>query len=158
MLVAPLPKGVLLTVIMDCCHSGTGMDLAFIHKVKQGKDDSIDFNGFSEKNKKSINDEKQNTCSKTSLSSMNYDNTSDATVLMLSGCMDDQTSADATIGGKASGAMTFAFSEALKQKDGKCSYKELVSSMYELLEENGYSQIPQLSTACPFDLESPFTL
>jgi len=31
LVVKPLPDGARLTVVMDCCHSGTGMDLPFMH-------------------------------------------------------------------------------------------------------------------------------
>jgi len=76
---------------------------------------------------------------------------------MLSGCMDNQTSADASIDGKHTGAMTYAFSKALEQSK-TCTYKELITNMYNILGEGGYSQVPQLSTARPFDLNSKFTL
>ena len=45
-------------------------------------------------------------------------------VTMFSGCMDDQTSADARIGGQATGAMTWAFLEVMK-RGGSPSYTEV---------------------------------
>eukprot|EP00756_Hemistasia_phaeocysticola_P015001 Hpha_TRINITY_DN15380_c0_g1::TRINITY_DN15380_c0_g1_i1::g.89612::m.89612 len=35
-LVAPLPAGCRLTSVMDCCHSGTAMDLPYIFKANRG--------------------------------------------------------------------------------------------------------------------------
>jgi hypothetical protein len=34
LIVAPLPSGCRLTAVMDCCHSGTGMDLPLICQVR----------------------------------------------------------------------------------------------------------------------------
>merc|ERR1712063_11208 len=293
MLVKPLPKGVTMTVIMDCCHSGTGMDLSFIHKIdttasrdagklvfdgfvekklkkkkdkkkkddddededkdkknddddeddedededkdkkkkkKKKKDDDDDDDEDEDKEKKKKkkkkdddddededededeekkkkkkkkdeddededededkdkkkkkkkddddededededkemkkkkkgNDEekkKKKKSKKSKKSKKNYDDTSDANVIMLSGCMDHQTSADAHIDGQHTGAMTYALKTELENTAGNCSYKELVASMYEVLNQGNYTQVPQLSTARPFDLESKFAL
>ena len=48
------------------------------------------------------------------------------TVFMISGCTDEQTSADAIINNKATGAMTWSLLEGLKQKPG-CSWRELIT-------------------------------
>lgn len=51
---APLPAGVTLTVLMDCCHSGTILDLPFCFDGRDGTLDAIDAGGKSvvEKKKK----------------------------------------------------------------------------------------------------------
>jgi len=78
-LVAPLPEGSRLTSIMDCCHSGTGLDLPFNYTINQGwKCD--EFPAFAP-----------------------------ADVQLFSGCEDDQSSADTVQNFQAGGAMTNAF-------------------------------------------------
>ncbi|KAG7127967.1 Metacaspase-1A like protein [Verticillium longisporum] len=66
---------------------------------------------------------------------------------MWSGSKDDQTSADATIANKATGAMSHAFISALKANPQQ-SYVELLNSIREIL-EGSYSQLPQLSSSHP---------
>lgn len=65
--------------------------------------------------------------------------------ILLSGCRDDQTSADATIEGQACGAMTWAFLEAESQVDRKATWLDIHARMLELLKSGGYTQVPQLT-------------
>ncbi len=78
-------------------------------------------------------------------------NKCDKDVIMISGCMDNQTSADASFGGRPNGAMTWsllnAFAEikATGQNASTYRWKDLVSIMRLKLQQKGYSQIPQVS-------------
>jgi len=97
-------------------------------------------------------------------------------VFMLSGCKDEQTSADAFIRGKHVGAMSWAFLETMtRDYDWNVSYiqvglthlvetilslltaRKLLQTTRELLQQN-YSQIPQLSCGYAFDLNRPFRI
>ncbi|OCT47127.1 hypothetical protein CLCR_02481 [Cladophialophora carrionii] len=76
-------------------------------------------------------------------------------VFMLSGCKDEQTSADAFIHGRHVGAMSWAFLETMKTDvywNISC-----VQNTRALLQED-YSQIPQLSCGYQFDLNNPFRI
>jgi metacaspase-1 len=72
-------------------------------------------------------------------------------VVMVSGCMDSQTSSDAMINGSASGAMTWALLAVLGEirqsgkNASKWTWKELVQQMRAKLRIGQYEQIPCLS-------------
>ena len=83
-LVAPLPNGARLTSIMDCCHSGTGLDLPFNYTQSRGWTQD-DYPAFAA-----------------------------ADVQLFSGCEDDQCSADAVSDYRAGGAMTNAFLKVMQ--------------------------------------------
>jgi len=75
-------------------------------------------------------------------------NESGKDVICISGCRDSQTSADATIGGSAQGAMTWSLLKALtesKEKGEKPTWKDLIKQMRKDLKTARYSQVPQLS-------------
>ncbi|KAJ8608950.1 hypothetical protein MRB53_039389 [Persea americana] len=76
--------------------------------------------------------------------------TSPADVIMWSGSKDSQTSADANIAGQATGAMSWAFINALK-KNPQQSYVQLLNSIRAELEGN-YDQKPQLSCSHPLSM------
>jgi hypothetical protein len=75
-------------------------------------------------------------------------------VIMYSGCRDDQTSADATIGGGHVGAMSWAFLETMREY-GNQTYIQVLQNTRGLLRQR-YTQIPQLSVGDLMDLNQPF--
>ena len=80
---------------------------------------------------------------------------------MISGCKDNQTSADAYIKdveeGKYEyqGAMTAAF---LKNFNDGISYRDLIVVMRSWLKTKRYSKVPQLASGKAIDIDTPFLL
>merc|ERR1719281_1025988 len=76
---------------------------------------------------------------------------------MISGCMDNQTSADAAAGSmgtnKAAGAMTQAF-KACVNKTIDCH--TLLQDMRHFLKKNGFTQVPQMHSEKFVKLDAPF--
>lgn len=79
---------------------------------------------------------------------------SPADVIMFSGCKDDQTSADASEAGRATGAMSWAITTALRQNKNQ-SYLQLLNNIRQLLRQK-YQQRPQLSSSHPMDMNLLF--
>jgi len=119
-----LKKGVTLFALFDCCFSGTVLDLKYQYL------DNLENNTFTEDN----NDEETNS-----------------NVIMISGCNDNQTSADAYMEKKYQGAMTWAFLNALNSNKN-LSWKELLVDMRDKLKESTFTQLPQLSSGRVIDI------
>ena len=102
--------------IFDCCHSGTILDLKYQYK------------GHSRNSVESPNAALKSN------------------VIMISGCMDTQTSADAKIESKWRGAMTTSYIKCIK--DG-ITCEQLLHDMRDCLKNGGYSQYPQMCSSCP---------
>ena len=66
---------------------------------------------------------------------------------LFSGCRDNQTSADAYIGGTYNGAFTYYFCKHLRDAQGAISRTELLKRLRASLKHEGYDQVPQLE--CP---------
>jgi hypothetical protein len=73
---------------------------------------------------------------------------------MISGCTDNQTSADAVFNHKPNGAMTWAFLESLKENPN-VSWRELVKNMRSKLRSSQFTQIPQISSGTFVDIDKP---
>lgn len=120
-----------LFALFDCCHSGTIMDLKYNYL------DSGNFDNLTINNK--IND----TIGK---------------VTMISGCLDEQTSADAQFSEnntiKWQGAMTWSFLNTLKNQSSNIHLKSLIENMRSMLKQSNFSQIPQLSSGTSIDINN----
>lgn len=71
-----------------------------------------------------------------------------STVVMISGCRDNQTSADANINSKWQGAMTASFLNSISSSPNIAT---LLNNMRIYLLKNRYSQVPQLSSGQPLN-------
>ncbi|KEZ46737.1 hypothetical protein SAPIO_CDS0013 [Scedosporium apiospermum] len=170
--VKPLQPGVRLTAIFDSCHSGSVMDLPYIYSTKGVlKEPNLAkeaaeglFSAVSAYSRGDVMGAASSIFSlaKTAISGDGAYNktketrTSPADVIMWSGSKDSQTSADATIGSQATGAMSWAFISSMK-KNPEQSYVQLLNNIRDLLEEN-YSQLPQLSASHPIDTDLRFIM
>jgi hypothetical protein len=121
-----LQKEVTIIGMFDSCHSGTMLDLKYNYL------NSDNYDKYSENNKVS-------EC--------------EGNVIMISGCMDSQTSVEALIDKKPQGALTWTFIDCIN-KTPNCSWRELLKSMRDTLKSNGFTQIPQLSTDSFYDIDS----
>ena len=108
-----------VTCIFDCCHSGTIGDLKYKY-VSNGK---------------CIRDNHFVSCK--------------ANILMISGCKDDQTSADAyNVQGRRTftGAMTSCLLLALRNNSSTKIFK-VIDNLRSFLRSKRYSQVPQLTSS-----------
>ena len=113
-----LKADVTLFALFDSCFSGSVLDLKYQYL------DSLNYENYTENPK---------------------DLETFGNVFMISGCTDEQTSADAVINNKATGAMTWSLLEGLKQNPNS-SWRELIKTMRDLLKKSQYTQIPQFSS------------
>ncbi|KAI9224511.1 caspase domain-containing protein [Blastocladiella britannica] len=175
-LVNKLPAGARLTAVFDSCHSGTALDLPFLYRPdgtlekRAAKADRVKKSAMNAAKMamtggkmglmrgamdlfKQVSQPDQ---SPQDQARVTREKGSAGTVIMFSGCMDSQTSADAHIQGKATGAMSFALLKVLGSRGGM-SYAQILAATREILKKD-YSQIPQLSSANQIDINSVFLL
>lgn len=124
LLVNKVPAGAFCTVIFDCCHSGTCLDLRYNYKPISDSSIIISENRKNEKGK--------------------------GLVIFVSGCADTQTAADTVDSNNVpSGALTNAILAVIKKET---KMKKFLWRVLKELNERGYSQIPQLSSSIPCQL------
>ena len=130
-----LPDNCRLTAIFDCCHSGTILDLRYNWTGNPKYAGSYTIVTNTEKDTKSH-------------------------VMVLSGCLDAQTSADTFEAGQAQGALTYAFLATVAKCRGKeretVSCDTMLKCLDKFLHTKGYEQKPQLSCGLYDDLTRPF--
>lgn len=132
LMIEPLPKGAKLTCIFDCCHSGTVLDLRYNCKIETSKKE----------------------CKYILTEDRHYKKTK-ADVILLSGCRDDQYSADAWEEGQSQGAMTYSF---LKSWKAGITYSSLIKNLQKFIKRRGYQQVPQMSLGRMIALSEKFSI
>jgi len=127
--VVPIPKGALLTVILDCCHSGTGLrepsrnGSGIRHRYLPHLAGPSDFPRPVRRFGAS---------------------TAKTNAVLIAACRDDQTSADAFIEGKYRGAHTWYLCQTLHNANWNPTYRDLASATRAALARAGFDQVPQL--------------
>lgn len=171
-MVRPLPIGCRLTALFDSCHSGTALDLPYVYSTSGTiKEPNVvagvgkglmgaamdyargDVMGMAKGLFSTFTTAKNTNSAEEVTRQMR---SSGADVIMMSGCKDSQTSADATEAGTATGAMSWAFITVMTQYP-QLTYNQLLCATRDALAAK-YSQKPQLSASHPIDVNMLFVL
>lgn len=145
----PVPVGVNVTVVLDCCHSGSGLDQSETAIIDERYLVSAEKSEISKRTirqrfrpmpsriKKIIVDNDM------TLREWNTSRDINQTALLIAGCKPHQTSADALINGTYQGAATYAMMSVIKHNPN-ITYLELINQMNGYMSVNGFTQRPQL--------------
>jgi len=127
-------RGANLTVILDCCHSGTGTRAFELGKPEISErflvppaDIAWRARGLTGSAKTiGIDPDKQRN-------------------ILLAGCKADQTSAESVLGGVYRGAFTWCLTRTIREAKGELTYRELMEKAGSLVNQYyNFTQIPQL--------------
>jgi hypothetical protein len=142
-----LRAGVSLTVIMDCCHSGTNTrallppDAATMPRYLPNPWDIMAEESGRKLRGRLRGELRASPRARRKKSDLVA---ADIPELLITGCRDTQTSADAYIGDSYNGALTYHLVAALTAANGEISYRDLHKSTLQQLKQGGYEQVPQL--------------
>jgi hypothetical protein len=142
-----LPAGVSFTTIMDCCHSGTNTRAIQPPDVKVKQRYLPSPWGLAAA--ESHRGMPKNVSSELRRSSRSVRKAKDIVnaelpEVLITGCRDTQTSADAFINGRFNGALTFALVEAIRKSKGRLTYREWHDRAADVLKARKFEQVPQL--------------
>ena len=164
-----------IIMIVDACNSGSIVDLKYEvdcqsvqHSVSLDDENNTENNNENntENNTENNDDQSQQNEDDYLYHDWTYDfqlsqynnYSTNANIFSLSGCRDDQLSADAYINNKFQGALTHCFIKVLTQNNYVIKLKYLLKDIHCMLQILGYSQKPVIQTSKPIQLDSLFTL
>jgi metacaspase-1 len=142
-----LRAGVHLTVVMDCCYSGTNTravappDAPSIPRFLPSPWDLV-----AAESGRRLRGAPRGELRRSSRSARRKSDVVNADIpeLLITGCRSTQESADAYIAGGYHGALTYYLAKALRAAKGKISYRDLHAKTLSGLRSGGYDQVPQL--------------
>ena len=142
-----LRDGVHFTVIMDCCHSGTitrAIEPPDV-KVKQRFLPSP-WDIAAVESRRSIPKKVSSELRGSRRSARRARDIVDAEIpeMLITGCRDTQTSADAFINGRYNGALTFGLVEAIRASKGRLTFRQLHERASAAIKKRKFDQVPQL--------------
>ncbi len=142
-----LRAGVSLTVIMDCCHSGSNTRVLLppdAPSIPRFLPNPLDI--MEAESGRKLRGKVKGSLRASATAKRKKSDIVDANIpeLLVTGCRDTQTSADAYIGGSYNGALTYCVVETLKAAGGTISYRQMHQGTIKRLKEEGYNQVPQL--------------
>ncbi|GKS59894.1 hypothetical protein YTPLAS18_34210 [Nitrospira sp.] len=139
--------GVRLTVIMDCCHSGTitraimPLDVRVRARYLPSPWDLVAVESGRDLRGKRSGGLRASSRATRARKDVVPANISE---LLVTGCRDTQTSADAYIAGTYNGALTYYLAETITEAEGKLTYRELHAKTVAKLRRKSFDQVPQL--------------
>jgi hypothetical protein len=146
-----------MEVLLDCCHSGTGLR-GFVDFLMTREEAEVS------RNRKArflappvdIACRAEGTKGVIAINKLFLTNQYLSKPVLWAGCKSSQTSADAFIGGKYNGAFTYTLCEIVRRSEGKVSRAELIKRMRQDLHDADFDQEPQLETSEPGKITSNF--
>jgi hypothetical protein len=146
-----LARGVNLTVVLDCCHSGTGLREVADVRTRPVREKYLvpppDIRHRANPVVEDLGPGKRYTMTKarTELRLRRFgERAAEAGATLLAACRSDQTSADAWIEGDFHGAFTYFLCVAAEQGRFHLTYGDLITHVRALLKANRFDQVPQL--------------
>lgn len=142
-----LKAGVNLTIVMDCCHSGSNTrailppDTKTMPRYLPNPWDIMAAESGRKLRGKVARGMRAAPPAKRKRSDVAV---VDIPEVLVTGCRDTQTSADAQIGGTFNGALTYHLVAALKAAKGKATYRTLHADVLARLAKARFDQVPQL--------------
>jgi hypothetical protein len=142
-----LADGVNLTVVMDCCHSGSNTRFLYqpdAPSIPRFLPCPLDLMA-AESGRRLIGKTRSTLRVSTLAKRRKSDIVNvDIPEVLIAGCRDTQTSADAYIKGTYNGALTYNLVAAIKAARGRISHRDLHADTVARLKTGKFDQVPQL--------------